>query len=1331
MMKMITLVTSKLLKKGKMKTIGIRTELKKVLCGVLAIAGFTMVSCVQEMDAPVVPETDVVKKVFTATTEEGTDTRTSISIDAEGNGTVIWNGEELIAVNGVDYKVTDGAGTKTVTFGANVENTEAATAEVYNAIYPNTAYVAEGGLNLGHLKEQSAKNKTFGHGYAVTVATTTDKEMDLKFKNVLSFLRVRFTLAEDAKEEAITIKTVKITAAEDDNLWGTVSSVDYATGVIGPVENGGNSIIYNAGENVLLKKGDVYEAVITLPVNTEGRTLKIEVTGENAWTGTPYIYNVASVTKKYDRNRVTNLTHKITPEEVQYVAEGVIKDNEGIYRISTAEGLQWVATAVNGGRSFKNETLKLANSIDLSSIENWTPIGTEEHSFQGTFDGAGLTISNLTINRPTENYVGLFGNAWVAKAIKNFTIEDAIVAGFNYTAVVLGNGTMDTMSDITVKGNVIVEARGTDIGVIAGAVYADMTNITINVSDGSYLHAEGEAVGAIAGYKPEGTFTSSNLTSNIKVIGECSYVGGIFGLVNTGNTIKNATCTGNVTLRAGIADGNPSLWRAYTVGGIVGSWVNDVTVNDCEFTGEIKSSFNGTPVKKEYFFHDGLVGFIWGVADANILTIDDITYTNHNVNSAAVYNTVFASEANVACALVRGDYDLEANKKFTLENGKSIFMNMGGAAVSGTNTDVETTFSSLFTVKGNMTVVNGTVNYVHTGENMLFSKGTGAFNITAGGVVELNDVVVNTSGTDMNFGAHLNNWGTATLIADNCEFNSTYCGVRVFNSGNDVNNVTITNSTLTGVTRAFWVQSNPDKTELLNIDIFDNNNTFTVTNTETALSGIRYGSNYLDEITGEVITPLTAVEKLNKQIAEGASTITLTKDVVFEEGETLTIPAGKTVTLDLAGYTMSQEMTCTGSYVMVSNNGTLTINDSSDNGTGTIILTDNGDGDSTFGWGSYTVRNNGTLTIDGGTIKNVKRADVAHCAVTLMLYAGKATINGGNIISANYRTIQGFSTPEVIINGGNFEGQVWMHSTCSAEASLTIKGGTFAPRGNDGSSVFLNNDNDIKFAVTGGNFTTKVGCNDATKAGVVGAIKGGYFTEAAKTGGATATLVNDDYAFFANSDETYTWAVQEAVKMTLVPGTGVWKGFRYAAYVWNDGGDAWFDVVDGMVTLPKSAGYNNVIFCAMKTANTENNWDNKTYQTQDMTIKGGDVCGIVANKDKCVGIWSSEYSTDNVYLLVNNNWAEAKARFAAYTFGKSEDWDSMTGTTLYSVAKSSFTSGNDKLIFCRMNPNNTNNNWTNKWNQTGDLKIPTDNSNIYVMTSGSWDAGIWTSVAFE
>ena len=274
------------------------------------------------------------------------------------------------------------------------------------------------------------------------------------------------------------------------------------------------------------------------------------------------------------------------------------------------------------------------------------------------------------------------------------------------------------------------------------------------------------------------------------------------------------------------------------------------------------------------------------------------------------------------------------------------------------------------------------------------------------------------------------------------------------------------------------------------------------------------------------------------KLAENGATISLLGDIVLESG--VTVAAGKEYTLDLAGKTISQEKANTTGYVMVNNNGTLTIEDTV--GEGKMTFTELGDGDSSYGWGSYTLRNNGTLTINGGTIENATRA-ISHCATPLMLYAGKTTINGGNIISANYRTIQGFWTPEVVINGGNFEGQVWMQWTCSEGASLTINGGTFAPRGTDGSSVYVNNgvgeegtttNNDIKLSITGGTFTTKVGCTDETRGGVVGAITGGIYTEDAYTTGKTQVLIAEGYVAKNNGDGTYTVvAAQAKVGTTL------------------------------------------------------------------------------------------------------------------------------------------------------------------------------------------------------
>ena len=101
-------------------------------------------------------------------------------------------------------------------------------------------------------------------------------------------------------------------------------------------------------------------------------------------------------------------------------------------------------------------------------------------------------------------------------------------------------------------------------------------------------------------------------------------------------------------------------------------------------------------------------------------------------------------------------------------------------------------------------------------------------------------------------------------------------------------------------------------------------------------------------------------------------------------------------------------------------------------------------------------------------------------------------------------------------------------------------------------------------------------------------------------------------------------------------------------------------------------------------------------------------------------------SAETIYLKPNSNWTQANARFAAYFFGNGEKWVDMTdgdGDGLYEVE---VPSGYSKVIFCRMNPSASANNWNNKWNQTGDLTIPTDGKNLFTIPSDSWDGATTT-----
>ena len=98
-----------------------------------------------------------------------------------------------------------------------------------------------------------------------------------------------------------------------------------------------------------------------------------------------------------------------------------------------------------------------------------------------------------------------------------------------------------------------------------------------------------------------------------------------------------------------------------------------------------------------------------------------------------------------------------------------------------------------------------------------------------------------------------------------------------------------------------------------------------------------------------------------------------------------------------------------------------------------------------------------------------------------------------------------------------------------------------------------------------------------------------------------------------------------------------------------------------------------------------------------------------------------------VYLKPNSNWMVDNARFAAYFWGATvgEKWVSMTavGDGTYEAHLPEGYDYGCNIIFCRMNPSTTANNWNNKWNQTADLKTPTDGKNLYTVNEGDWDKG--------
>lgn len=80
--------------------------------------------------------------------------------------------------------------------------------------------------------------------------------------------------------------------------------------------------------------------------------------------------------------------------------------------ISNIEGLQAIAAdAYYNNNTYSGTVIKLTADLDLANV-SWTPIGTPEAPFNGTFDGGGYTLSNLNVlidGAMTGNVAGLFG----------------------------------------------------------------------------------------------------------------------------------------------------------------------------------------------------------------------------------------------------------------------------------------------------------------------------------------------------------------------------------------------------------------------------------------------------------------------------------------------------------------------------------------------------------------------------------------------------------------------------------------------------------------------------------------------------------------------------------------------------------------------------------------------------------------------------------------------------------------------------------------------------------------------------------------------------------
>ncbi|MBX0285047.1 PGF-CTERM sorting domain-containing protein [Halomicroarcula sp. F28] len=266
------------------------------------------------------------------------------------------------------------------------------------------------------------------------------------------------------------------------------------------------------------------------------------------------------------------------------------------YVITTVDELQ----AMNQDR---DAHYVLGNDIDAGETENWNtgagfrPIGNNPNSdeaeggrFSGTFDGQNHTISGLTVDRPTRNDVGLFGDS--TGTVKHVRITDASMAGKQSVGVAVG-GNSGTVTDVTVTGTV----SGTvSVGGLAGANTGQIAASGANVDVTATKRSAGGLAGSFGG--DSGEIRRSYATGDVD---GADYVGGVVGTTN-GGVVASVFATGavNGTENVGglVGEHNEArLVRGYFTGTVTGTNQVGGAVGDIRQDGSIARAYTTGDVR--------------------------------------------------------------------------------------------------------------------------------------------------------------------------------------------------------------------------------------------------------------------------------------------------------------------------------------------------------------------------------------------------------------------------------------------------------------------------------------------------------------------------------------------------------------------------------------------------------------------------------------------------------------------------------------------------------------------------------------------------------------
>lgn len=314
------------------------------------------------------------------------------------------------------------------------------------------------------------------------------------------------------------------------------------------------------------------------------------------------------------------------------------------YEIASLENLYWLS---HSDSVWDKNFIQTANIDTVNSgISLWddgkgfSPIGYDYNEFKGNYNGKRHVINNLYINRPNEDYLGVFGHTDYAE-IDSLGVTNIYINSDGYAGAIAGRNENSVIRKCFSTGVVQGVSGSYQIGGLVGTNYSSSiynSYTTATVDGDAYC-------GGVAGSQYYGTIENVFCTGSVS---GNSDVGGVIGFAGSGsdvnNTFWNTTTSGQSTSDGGTGKTTTQLKDTATftdlsTSGLDAAWdfvnnPNDDTGND-DIWNISPSMNNGYPYLSWQSFVFSVDGDWTGTDSTDHVIIDGCTITIQSTKDVA------------------------------------------------------------------------------------------------------------------------------------------------------------------------------------------------------------------------------------------------------------------------------------------------------------------------------------------------------------------------------------------------------------------------------------------------------------------------------------------------------------------------------------------------------------------------------------------------------------------------------------------------------------------------------------------------------------------------